>query len=69
MTLWCAVLSTLRGWTGGGGTTLVGIAVVETVCGIKSCTGALSEEELSEEKFEKVDELYGVLTSGCGCAR
>ena len=46
------IFSTLRGCTGGGGSTFVAVVKV-VVRGTSSGTGALSEDELSDENWDK----------------
>lgn len=53
MTRCVPVVSTFRGWAGGGGSTFVAIAGVDVVLGMRSAMGELSDDELSDEKLEK----------------
>lgn len=60
------MLSSLRGCTGGGGTTLVAAVKEDIVRGSNPGTGALSEDELSEENWDRKLRSRGADISACG---
>lgn len=59
------MLSILRGWTGGGGTTFVAVVKEGIVRGMKLGTGALSGEECSDVNWDKKLRSSGADISVC----